>query len=134
MINAKHMIGFVDNIEKLTLENTDYRRVLYTAKNSQLVLMNIQPGDEIGEEVHHLDQFLRIEQGSGKAILDDVEHEVSDNFAIIVPSGTKHNLINTGSEELKLYSIYSPPNHLNGTVHATKADEEEEHFDGVTTE
>ena len=128
------MKGFIGNIEKLTLENTDYRRVLYTAKNSQLVLMNIQSGDEIGEEMHHLDQFLRIEQGSGKAILDGIEHEVADDFAIVVPAGTKHNFINTGNEELKLYSVYSPPNHLDKTVHATKADEEEEHFDGVTSE
>ena len=128
------MKGFVNNIEKLTLENSDYRRVLYTAKNSQLVLMNIQPGDEIGEEIHHLDQFLRLEQGSGKAILDDVEHEISADFAVIVPAGTKHNFINTGSEELKLYTVYSPPNHLDKTIHKTKADEVEEHFDGVTTE
>ncbi len=128
------MKGFVGNIEKLTLENTDYRRVLYTAKNSQLVLMNIQPGDEIGEETHHLDQFIRLEQGNGKAILDDVEHEIKDDYAIVIPSGTKHNVINTGTEEMKLYSVYSPPNHLDGTVHVTKADESEEHFDGKTTE
>ena len=128
------MKGFVNNIEKLTLENTDYRRVLYTAKNSQLVLMNIQPGDDIGEETHHLDQFLRLEQGTGKAILDDVEHEIQADFAIIIPAGTKHNVINTGTEEMKLYSIYSPPEHMDGTVHTTKADQKEEHFDGTTTE
>lgn len=128
------MKGFVDNIEKLTLENTDYRRVLYTAKNSQLVLMNIKPGDEIGEETHHLDQFIRLEQGSGRAILDDVEHEIKDDFAVVIPAGTKHNVINTGSEDMKLYSVYSPPEHKDGTIHATKADDAEEHFDGVTTE
>jgi len=128
------MKGFVDNIEKLTLENTDYRRVLYTAKNSQLVLMNIQPGDEIGEEVHHLDQFIRLEQGNGKAILDDIEHDIKDDFAIVIPAGTKHNVINTGDNEMKLYSVYSPPEHMDGTVHPTKADEKEEHFDGKTTE
>ena len=128
------MKGFVDNIEILTLENTDYRRVLYTAKNSQLVLMNIQSGDEIGEETHHLDQFIRLEQGSGKAILDDIEHEISDDFAVVIPAGTKHNVINTGENEMKLYSVYSPPEHKDGTVHATKADEQEEHFDGTTTE
>lgn len=128
------MKGFVDNIEKLTLENTDYRRVLYTAKNSQLVLMNIKPSDEIGEETHHLDQFIRLEQGLGKAILDDVEHEIKDDFAIIIPAGTKHNVINTGSEDMKLYSVYSPPEHKDSTIHATKVEEKEEHFDGVTTE
>lgn len=128
------MKGYIANIEKETLENTDYRRVLYTAKNSQLVLMNIQPGDEIGEETHDLDQFLRIEQGKAKVILDGVEHEIEDDFAVVVPAGTKHNFINIGETELKLYSIYSPPEHKDGIVEPTKADEFEEHFDGVTTE
>lgn len=128
------MKGYIANIEEATLNNTDFRRVLYTAKHSQLVLMNIQPGDDIGEEVHHLDQFLRIEQGSGKAILDGVETEVSDDFAIIVPAGTRHNIINTGETELKLYTVYSPPEHKDGIVEKTKADVIEEHFDGVTTE
>jgi len=128
------MKGYISNIEKATLENTDYRRVLYTAKNSQLVLMSIAPGDEIGEETHHLDQFLRFEEGEGKIILDGVEHDVSDGFALIIPQGTKHNVINTGSTNLKLYSIYSPAEHKDGTVHKTKSDEREEHFDGVTTE
>lgn len=128
------MKGYIANIEKETLENTDYRRVLYTAKNSQLVLMNIQPGDEIGEETHGLDQFIRIEQGKAKAILDGVEHELEDDFAVVIPAGTKHNFINIGDEELKLYSIYSPPEHKDGIVEPTKADEIEEHFDGVTTE
>jgi mannose-6-phosphate isomerase-like protein (cupin superfamily) len=128
------MKGFVDNIEKITLENTDYRRVLYTATNSQLVVMNIQPGDEIDEETHHLDQFIRLEQGFGKVILDDVEHIIEDDFAIVIPAGTKHNVINTGDNEMKLYSVYSPPEHKDGTVHATKADEAEEHFDGVVSE
>lgn len=128
------MKGYIINIEKETLENTDYRRVLYTAKHSQLVLMNIQPGGEIGLETHHLDQFLRIEQGEAKAILDGVEHDVKADFAVVVPAGTAHNFINTGSEELKLYSIYSPPEHKDGIVEHTKADEIEEHFDGKTTE
>ena len=128
------MKGYISNIEKATLENTDYRRVLYTAKNSQLVLMSIALGDEIGEETHHLDQFLRFEEGEGKVILDGVEHNVSDGFALIIPQGTKHNVINTGSTNLKLYSIYSPAEHKDGTVHKTKSDEREEHFDGVTTE
>lgn len=128
------MKGYITNIEEATLQNTDYRRVLYTSKNSQLVLMNIQPGDEIGMEVHSLDQFIRIEQGSAKVILDEVEHEVEDDFAIVIPAGANHNVINTGQVELKLYSVYSPAEHKDGVVHMTKADEEEEHFDGVTTE
>jgi len=128
------MKGYITNIEKATLENTDYRRVLYTAKNSQLVLMSLQPGDEIGMEVHHLDQFIRIEQGMATAILDGVKHDVRDNFAIVVPAGTEHNVINTGGVELKLYTVYSPPEHKDGIVEATKADEIEEHFDGGTTE
>ena len=128
------MKGYITNIEKETLENEDYRRVLYTAKNSQLVLMNIKPGGEIGEETHKLDQFLRFEQGHGKAVLDGVESDVSDGTAVVVPAGTKHNFINTGDVDLKLYSIYSPPEHKDGVVQKTKADEYEEHFDGVTTE
>lgn len=128
------MNGYVANIEQATLENTDFRRVLYTAKNSQLVLMSIPPGEEIGEETHHLDQFLRLEQGTAKAILDGVEHNIEDAWAVVVPAGTKHNFINTGDVDLKLYSIYSPPEHKDGTVHPTKADVVEEHFDGVTTE
>jgi mannose-6-phosphate isomerase-like protein (cupin superfamily) len=128
------MKGYIANIEKETLENTDYRRVLYTTENSQLVLMNIQPGDEIGAEVHELDQFIRIEQGSGKVIIDGVETAIEDDWAVVIPAGTRHNVLNTGSEEMKLYSIYSPPEHKDGIVEATKADEFEEHFDGVTTE
>lgn len=128
------MKGYITNIEKATLENSDYRRVLYTAKNSQLVLMSIAPGDEIGEETHHLDQFLRFEEGEGMVILDGVSHNVSDGFAVVIPEGTKHNVVNTGSTLLKLYSVYSPPEHKDGTTHKTKADEKEEHFDGVTTE
>lgn len=128
------MKGYIANIEKETLENTDYRRVLYTAKNSQLVLMNLQPGDEIGLETHHLDQFIRIEQGNAEVILDGVTTAIEDDYAVVIPAGTEHNVINTGSTELKLYSVYSPPEHKDGTVHKTKADEQEEHFDGVTTE
>jgi mannose-6-phosphate isomerase-like protein (cupin superfamily) len=128
------MKGYIANIEKQTLENTNYRKVLYTGKNSQLVLMSIEPGDEIGEETHHLDQFIRLEQGRGRVVLDGVEHDVEDAWAFIIPAGTKHNVLNTGDVPLKLYSIYSPPEHKDGTVHATKADEKEEHFDGVTTE
>jgi mannose-6-phosphate isomerase-like protein (cupin superfamily) len=128
------MKGFVINIEKETLENTEYRRVLYTTKDSQLVLMSIEPGDEIGAEVHHLAQFIRIEQGKAKVMLDGVEHDIEDDFAVVIPAGTNHNVINTGDVALKLYSIYSPPEHKDGTVHHAKADEKEEHFDGVTSE
>ena len=132
------MKGYVDNIEKLTLENENFRKVLYTAKNSQLVLMSLKLAEEIGEEVHGLDQFLRIEKGSGKAILDGVEYEISDGSAIIVPAGTKHNIINTSADaELKLYTIYSPPEHRDGVIHAAKADaaaDTTDHFDGKTTE
>lgn len=130
------MKGYVENIEKVTLENELFRKVLYTAHNSQLVLMSLKPGEEIGAEVHDLDQFIRCEAGEGKAILDGVEHAISGGFAILVPSGARHNIINTSTAAMKLYTVYSPPNHKEGTIHATKADAEsgEEHFDGVTTE
>ncbi|HEC32730.1 MAG TPA: cupin domain-containing protein [Candidatus Kaiserbacteria bacterium] len=129
------MKGYITNIEKETLENTDYRRVLYTAKNSQLVLMNLQPEEEIGEEIHELDQFIRIEQGKAKLILNKKDEDIiEEDYAVVIPAGTWHNVINIGDNELKLYSIYSPPEHKEGTVHKTKADETEEHFDGVTSE
>lgn len=130
------MKGYNINIEQETKANNDFRRVLYTAKNSQLVLMNIKPGQEIGEEVHELDQFLRFEEGEGKAVLDGVEGDVSDGSAVVVPAGTKHNFINTGESDLKLYTIYSPPNHRDKVVHKTKeeAEADDEHFDGMTTE
>ena len=119
-----HMKGYITNIEQATIKNTDYRRVLYTTKNSQLVLMNIQPGEEIGMEIHELDQFLRIEQGSAKAILDGVTHEVKEDDAIVVPAGTEHNFINTGNIELKLYTVYSPPEHKDGIVEKILKDDE----------
>ncbi len=131
------MKGYIANIEKLTLENTTFRKVLYTGKHSQLVLMSLKPNEEIGEEVHHLDQFIRCESGEGKAILDGAEHALSDGFAVLVPAGAKHNIINTSStSDLKLYTLYAPAEHKDGTVHQTKADALalEEHFDGVTTE
>lgn len=131
------MKGYIENIEKLTLENEDFRRVLYTAKNSQLVLMCLKPGEEIGEEIHELDQFFRIEAGEGLAILDGMEHRITDGFSIVVPQGAKHNVINTSAtKSLKLYTVYSPPNHRDGVVHSTKeiAEKDEEHFDGKTTE
>ncbi len=128
------MNGYITNIEKETRENNFFRRVLFTAYYSQLVLMSLKPGEEIGEEVHGLDQFFRFEQGSGKVVLDGVEQEVADGFAVVIPAGTRHNIINTSTDkELKLYTVYSPPNHKDRTVHPTKAEEVEEHFDGKTS-
>lgn len=133
------MKGYIANLEALTADNEDFRRVLYTAKNSQLVLMSLEPGEEIGEETHHLDQFLRFEAGSGKAILDGVETAVSAGMCAVVPAGTKHNFVNTSAtDKLKLYTVYSPPEHRDGVVRKTKADAENpdnvEEFDGKTTE
>ncbi len=132
------MKGYITNIEETTKENNNFRKVLYTGKNSQLVVMSIAPGDEIGEEIHDLDQFIRIEQGEGRAILDGVEHEVKDDFAIVVPAGANHNIINTSEEKpLKLYTVYSPPEHKDKIVHETREDalnDKDDHFDGVTTE
>ena len=130
------MKGYVENIEQATRNNENFRKVLYTAKNSQLVLMSLKAGEDIGEEVHELDQFLRVEKGQGKAVLDGVEHAIADGSAIVVPAGTRHNIINTGAEPMKLYTLYSPPEHRDGVVRATKAEAEsqEEHFDGKTTE
>ena len=132
------MKGFKSNIEKDTLGNSNFRRVLYTGKHSQLVLMNLKPGEEIGEEVHEtVDQFFRFEKGEGKVTIDGVEHCVKDGDAVIVPSGAKHNVINTSKRaNLKLYTIYSPPEHIDGTIRKTKADAlaRPEEFDGKTTE
>jgi len=131
------MKGYTGNIEEISRENTDFRRVLYTSKHSQLVVMSLLPGEDIGEEVHPLDQFLRVEQGTGKAVLDGIEHEIRDGSAIVVPAGTRHNIINTSSDApMKLYTVYAPPEHRDQTVHRTKADAEmhEEHFDGKTSE
>ncbi len=125
------MNGYVINIEKETLDNKLFRKVLYTAHYSQLVLMSLLANEEIGEEVHGLDQFFRFESGSGKVILNGEEAEVSDGFAVVVPAGTIHNVINISSDKpLKLYTIYSPPNHQDKTIHKTKAEAIEEHFDG----
>jgi mannose-6-phosphate isomerase-like protein (cupin superfamily) len=130
------MRGHISNIEKLSIENEDFRKVLYTAKNCQLVLMSLLPGEEIGEEVHDVDQFFRIEKGVGKVVIDGVEHEIKDGSAVIVPACAMHNVINTGEGTLKLYTIYTPPHHKDGTIHRTKLEAEsaEEHFDGTTTE
>lgn len=131
------MKGYVTNIERAMLENNYFRRVLYTAKNTQLVLMSLRPKEDIGEEIHTLDQFIRVEAGDGSAILDGVKHQISDGTAVVIPAGTKHNVVNgSNTEELKLYTLYSPPEHRDGTIHKTKADAlaHEEHFDGKTTE
>ena len=131
------MKGFVINIEDATKENENFRKVLYTATKSQLVVMSLKPMEEIGMEVHQLDQFIRIEEGTGKAILDGVEHVIADDWAVVIPAGTNHNIVNTSATEpMKLYTIYSPPEHRFDVVHATKpeAEADEEHFDGRTTE
>ncbi|OGW41774.1 MAG: cupin [Nitrospirae bacterium GWD2_57_9] len=131
------MKGYVVDIEKATKENGNFRKVLYTAKNSQLVLMSLRPGEDIGEEVHDLDQFIRIEAGTGKAMLDGVEHGIEDDYAIVIPAGARHNIINTSIDsEMKLYSIYSPPEHREGVIHKTKAEAmaDNEQFDGRTSE
>ncbi len=131
------MKGFVDDIEQLTEDNADFRRVLYTGRKLQLVLMALQPGEEIGEEVHsETDQFFRIEKGKGEVVIDGHVTKIESDMAIIVPGGARHNVRNTGSKPLKLYTLYAPPEHLDRTVHATKADADaaHEHFDGKTTE
>ena len=130
--------GFMTDIEKDTVNNTDFRRVLYTSKYSQLVLMSLRPGEEIGAEVHdNVDQFFRFEKGEGKVIIDDTTYQVKDGSAVVVPRGARHNVVNTSkTAHLKLYTIYSPPEHQDGVVRKTKADTEgdTEHFDGKTTE
>ena len=131
------MKGYVENIEQVTLANGDFRRVLYTGHNLQLVAMSINPGEEIGEEVHDdRDQFFRIEEGEGVISIDGIDHRVSDDDGIIVPQGARHNVKATGDKPLKLYTIYGPPEHIDGTVHKTceEARQAHEHFDGKTTE
>jgi len=130
------MKGFVQNIEAVAVENEEFRRVLYTAKNCQLVVMALKPGEDIGAEVHQLDQFFRVEKGTGEAVLDGVHTPLSTGFAVLVPAGTTHNIVNTGSAPLKLYTLYAPPNHRDGVVHHTRAvaEADNEHFDGKTTE
>jgi len=132
------MKGFCENIERDTKENSNFRKVVYTGKHSQLVLMSLKPGEEIGSEVHpDNDQFFRFDAGQGKVVIDDNEYEVSDGFAVIVPAGAEHNVINTSaSEDLKLYTIYCPAHHKDGIVRATsqEAMDNEADFDGVTSE
>ena len=130
------MKGYVQNIEAIAIGNQDFRRVLYTARNCQLVVMALKPNEEIGAEVHKLDQFFRVEAGRGEAVLDGVRTAIEAGYAVVVPAGAKHNIVNTGTEPLKLYTLYAPPNHRDGVVHHTRADAEAdtEHFDGKTSE
>lgn len=131
------MKGFKANIEKETLDNDNFRKVLYTGKNLQLVLMSLKPGEEIGEEIHqNNDQFFRFESGTGKCTIDENNYQVTEGDVIVVPAGSKHNVINTGDEPFKMYTIYSPPNHQDGIIRATKkeADVKDEKFNGVISE
>jgi mannose-6-phosphate isomerase-like protein (cupin superfamily) len=130
------MKGFVQNIEDLAVKNEEFRRVLYTAKHCQLVVMALEPKEEIGAEVHKLDQFFRVEEGAGEVVLDGVRSSIREGFAIIVPAGMNHNIINTGNVPLKLYTLYAPPHHRDGVIHHSRDDAEadNEHFDGKTTE
>lgn len=134
---APAMKGFVGDIEDLTEENSDFRRVLYTGKTLQLVLMAIQPGEEIGEETHaDRDQFFRVEKGKGEVWINGHRSKIKSDVGIVVPAGARHNIVNTGDKPLRLYTIYAPPEHRDGIVRTTKADAdaEKEHFDGKTTE
>ena len=131
------MKGFIDDIEKRTEDNRAFRRVIYTGKHMQLVLMSLQPGEDIGEEIHdEVDQFFRVEKGKGEVFIDGRTTKVESDMAIIVPAGARHNIRNTGEKPLQLYTLYAPPEHEDGTVQVTKADAEasSEHFQGVTTE
>ena len=131
------MKGYIDDIEDRAEENDDFRRVLYTGKHMQLVLMSLRPGEDIGEETHpDVDQFFRVEKGKGEVLIDGRKTKIESDTAIIVPAGARHNITNTGDRPLKLYTVYGPPNHADGTVHVTKAEAEasKEHFEGVTTE
>ena len=131
------MKGFIDDIEKRTEDNRAFRRVLYTGKHMQLVLMSLQPGEDIGEEIHdEVDQFFRVERGKGEVLIDGRTTKVESATAIVVPAGARHNIRNTGETPLQLYTLYAPPEHADGTVQVTKADAEasSEHFEGVTTE
>lgn len=131
------MKGYHSDIEKETLANSNFRKVLYTAKNLQLVLMSLKPKEEIGMEIHQNDQFFRIEQGQGKVIIDDTEYTVDNGDVMIVPAGSKHNVINiSDTVDLKLYTIYAPPHHKDKIIRATKQEAmaNEEEYDGVTSE
>ena len=130
------MDHYITNIEEAALKNDVFRKVLFTAEHSQLVLMSLKPGEDIGTETHDLDQFIRVESGRGTALLNGVEYGLADGTAVVIPAGTEHNIMNSGQESLKLYTIYSPPEHRDGIVHVTKQDglnDQEDHFDGKTT-
>lgn len=130
------MKGFVQDIENLAVTNDSFRRVLYTAQHCQLVVMALAPGEGIGAEVHTLDQFFRVEAGTGEATIDGVRTPIRAGFAVVVPAGARHDIVNTGAAPLKLYTLYAPPNHRDGVVHQTRADAvaDAEQFDGRTTE
>jgi mannose-6-phosphate isomerase-like protein (cupin superfamily) len=136
VIRGLPMKGYLQKIDKIAIENHDFRQVLYTAKHCQLVVMALKPGEEIGAEVHKLDQFFRVEAGTGEAVLDGVRTPIQPGLAIVIPAGTKHNIINTSNIQMSLLTIYSPPNHRDGVIHHTRADAQadNEHFDGKTTE
>lgn len=130
------MDHYITNIEEATVQNDLFRKVLFTAEHSQLVVMSLRPGEDIGTETHRLDQFIRIEAGRGIACLNGVEYPIEDGIAVVIPAGTEHNIRNSGHEALKLYTIYSPPEHKDGVVHVTKQDavrDHEDHYDGRTT-
>lgn len=131
-------MAYIDNIEKATKENNNFRKVIFTSHYLQIVLMSIPPGGEIGNEIHGVDQFFRFDAGQGELVLNNgsEKNTVSDGFAVVVPAGTWHNIVNTSqTEDLKLYTIYTPPHHKNGTIHETKeiAEGDHEEFDGVTS-
>ena len=130
------MNGYVSNIEKETLENDNFRKVLYTTHNVQLVVMSLKPGEEIGVEIHGQDQFIRVESAEGKSVLNGEEHAIADGTAVVIPAGVEHNIINTSEEHMKLYTLYTPPHHKDGTIHKTKEDAEKDHeeFDGKASE
>ena len=131
------MKGYIENIEKLALDNAAFRKVLYTSKHAQLVLMSLVPGEDIGEEIHEdVDQFFRIEQGTGTVLINGDTHDIEDGSTVVVPEGANHNIMNTGTVPMKLYTLYMPPHHKDGVLHKTKeeAEADDEHFDGKTTE
>ena len=131
------MKGYIENIEKLAIDNAAFRKVLYTSNHSQLVLMSLVPGEDIGEEIHEdVDQFFRVEQGTGTVLINGETYDIEDGSTVVVPEGANHNIINTGTVPMKLYTLYMPPHHRDGVLHKTKeeAEADDEHFDGVTTE
>lgn len=130
------MRGYIKNIEALAISNDNFRHVLYTAEHSQLVIMSLKPGEDIGMEVHKVDQFFRIEEGHGSAVIDGTTTPIGEGVCVLVPAGAQHNIINTGLTPMKLYTLYTPPNHRDGVIHRSRdeAQRDREHFDGKTTE